>query len=114
MPSCAFTPAAKWCFTAVISVTRSAASISSGLALRPVTTTCRSGAPRRERGDDLGERQIVVAQRDVEFVEHEQADRRVGHHLLRVAARPPAAAATSRARSCVSQVKPSPIVRQTI
>ncbi len=42
MPSCAFTPAAKWCFTGVISVTRSAASISSGLALRPVTTMCRS------------------------------------------------------------------------
>ena len=39
MPSCAFTPAAKWCFTKVISVTRSAASISCGLALRPVTTT---------------------------------------------------------------------------
>ena len=42
MPGCAFTPAAKWCFTSVISVTRSAASISSGLALRPVTTTCRA------------------------------------------------------------------------
>ena len=42
MPSCAFTPAAKWCFTGVISVTRSAASISSGLALRPVTTMCWS------------------------------------------------------------------------
>src|SRR5205809_946917 len=43
MPGCAFTPAAKWCFTSVISVTRSAAAISSGLALRPVTTTCRPG-----------------------------------------------------------------------
>ena len=43
MPSCAFTPAAKWCFTRVISVTRSAASVISALALRPVTTTCRSG-----------------------------------------------------------------------
>ena len=42
IPSCAFTPAAKWCFTATISVTRSAASINSGFALRPVTTTCRS------------------------------------------------------------------------
>src|SRR5204863_9503967 len=42
MPSCAFTPAAKWCFTGVISVTRSAASINSGLALRPVTTMCWS------------------------------------------------------------------------
>ena len=41
MPACAFTPAAKWCFTSVISVTRSAASINLGLALRPVTTTCR-------------------------------------------------------------------------
>jgi hypothetical protein len=39
IPSWAFTPAEKWCFTSVISVTRSAASISSGLALRPVTTT---------------------------------------------------------------------------
>ena len=42
-PSCAFTPAAKWCLTRVISVTRSAASISSGFALRPVTTTWRPG-----------------------------------------------------------------------
>src|SRR6202034_3844106 len=41
MPGCAFTPAAKWCFTSVISVTRSAAAINSGLALRPVTTTCK-------------------------------------------------------------------------
>ena len=43
MPGCAFTPAAKWCFTTVISVTRSAAAISSALALRPVTTTCSPG-----------------------------------------------------------------------
>src|SRR5262249_58538559 len=43
MPGCAFTPAAKWCFTNVISVTRSAAATSSGLALRPVTTTCKPG-----------------------------------------------------------------------
>src|SRR5208282_3867422 len=41
MPGWAFTPAAKWCFTSVISVTRSAAAINSGLALRPVTTTCK-------------------------------------------------------------------------
>src|SRR5262249_4844669 len=40
MPGWAFTPAAKWCFTSVISVTRSAASTRSGFALRPVTTTC--------------------------------------------------------------------------
>src|SRR4029078_246911 len=43
MPSCAFTPCAKWCFTKVISVTRSAASIIGGFALRPVTTMLRSG-----------------------------------------------------------------------
>ena len=42
-PSCARTPAAKWCFTSVISVTRSAAAISAGRALRPVTTTCSPG-----------------------------------------------------------------------
>src|ERR1700722_3114058 len=41
--SCARTPAAKWCFTSTNSVTQSAASIISGLALRPVTTTCRPG-----------------------------------------------------------------------
>src|ERR1700677_2211280 len=39
--SCARTPAAKWCFTSANSVTQSAAAIISGLALRPVTTTCR-------------------------------------------------------------------------
>ena len=43
MPAWAFTPAAKWCFGLPISVTRSATAISSGLALRPVTTTWRSG-----------------------------------------------------------------------
>jgi hypothetical protein len=43
IPSWPFTPARKGCLTRVISVTRSAASISSGLALRPVTTTWRSG-----------------------------------------------------------------------
>ena len=42
IPFCALTPARNGCLTSVISVTRSASSISSGLALRPVTTTCRS------------------------------------------------------------------------
>ncbi len=37
-----FTPCRKGCFTSVISVTRSAISISSGFALRPVMTTCLS------------------------------------------------------------------------
>ena len=82
MPSCAFTPAAKGCFTSAISVTRSAASISSALALRPVTTTCRSGRRACSAGHHLGEVEVVVAQRDVELVEHEQPDGRVGHQLL--------------------------------
>jgi hypothetical protein len=47
IPGCAFTPTAKWCFTTIISVTRSAASISAGRAFRPVTTTCRSGLRSR-------------------------------------------------------------------
>src|SRR5205807_8291636 len=42
IPGCALTPARNGCLTRVISVTRSAASSSSGGALRPVTTTCRS------------------------------------------------------------------------
>ena len=42
MPACALTPARNGWRTMVISVTRSAASISSSLALRPVITTCRS------------------------------------------------------------------------
>ncbi len=42
MPFCAFTPARNGCLIMVISVTRSAASISGSLALRPVTTTWRS------------------------------------------------------------------------
>src|SRR6202011_3820462 len=42
MPCCALTPARNGCLTRVISVTRSAASITSGPALRPVTTTCKS------------------------------------------------------------------------
>ncbi len=40
MPACAFTPLRKGCLIMVISVTRSAASISASGALRPVTTTC--------------------------------------------------------------------------
>ena len=53
MPFCAFTPARNGCFTSVISVTRSAISISSGLALRPVMTTCLSAgfSSRRNVGD---------------------------------------------------------------
>ena len=48
MPSCARTPAAKWCLTRPNSVTQSAASTSSGLALRPVTTTCSPGLRARK------------------------------------------------------------------
>lgn len=50
-PICAFTPARKGCLTSSISVTRSAASISSGLALRPVSTTWVMGgfSSRRKR-----------------------------------------------------------------
>ena len=44
IPSCAFTPARKGCLTSVISVTRSAISISADFALRPVTTTCWLGS----------------------------------------------------------------------
>ncbi len=43
IPFCAFTPERNGCFTCSISVTRSAASISSSLAFRPVTTTCFIG-----------------------------------------------------------------------
>ena len=42
MPCWALTPPRNGCLTRVISVTRSAAAISSGLALRPVTMMCRS------------------------------------------------------------------------
>ena len=85
MPCCAFTPAEKWCFTAVISVTRSAASTSAGLALRPVTTTCRSLRRALQRAaTTLSEIEIVVAQRDVQLVEDDEADRRVGHQFLRL------------------------------
>ena len=44
MPTCAFTPARKGCLISVISVTRSAISMSAGFALRPVTTTCWPGS----------------------------------------------------------------------
>ena len=52
-PGCALMPERNGCLTSVISVTRSAAAISSGLALRPVTTTCRSSrrAPSRAMTD---------------------------------------------------------------
>src|SRR5215831_12378872 len=42
IPACALTPARNGCLTKLISVTRSAASMSSAGALRPVTITCRS------------------------------------------------------------------------
>ena len=112
MPGCAFTPAAKWCFTSVISVTRSAAAISSGLALRPVTTTCSPAPARAQRGDDRLQVEILVAQRDVELVEDDQPE--AGSAISSSAfAQARSAAAMSRVRSCVSQVKPSPIVCQT-
>ena len=44
IPTCAFTPPRNGCFTCVISVTRSAMSISGCGALRPVTTTCFVGS----------------------------------------------------------------------
>ena len=40
----------------------------------------QAGTSRNERRNDFGKRQIVVAKRDVEFVEHEEADRGIGHH----------------------------------
>ena len=73
MPSCAFTPAAKWCLVACISVTRSAAAISSGLALRPVTMTWRSGRRADESRHHFVERQMLVAQGDVQLVQHQQS-----------------------------------------
>ena len=68
-------------------MTQSAASISSGLALRPVTTTCRPGRRATSAATTSASLQIVVAQRDVEFVEHDEADRRVGHHAPGLAPR---------------------------
>ena len=85
MPSCAFTPAAKWCFTSVISVTRSAASISSGLAFRPVTIDMQIGPARFQCRDNALERKIVVAERDVQLVENDEVEARIGHQLLRLA-----------------------------
>src|SRR5277367_3499658 len=42
----------------------------------------QTGSPLNERRDDFGERQIIVAKRDVELVEHEETDRWIGHHAL--------------------------------
>ena len=70
------------------------------------------GATRAQRRRSPVRSEIVVAQRDVEFVEHDQADRRIGHQFAALA-QARSAAAMSRLRSCVSQVKPSPIVCQT-
>ena len=78
MPSWAFTPAAKWCFGWVISVTRSAAARSSGLALRPVTTTWRAGRRAVRVATTRGGVEVVVAERDVELVEDDEAEGGVG------------------------------------
>ncbi len=68
-------------------MTRSAAATSSGLALRPVTTMCRS--LRRAASSaitDARSRQIeiVVTQRDIELVENDKRERRIGHQLARL------------------------------
>ena len=84
MPSCAFTPERNGCFTRLISVTRSAASRSSGLALRPVTTTCRSGRLAEQAVHHLLDRQVVLAQHDVELVEDHEVQVGVGQHAQRL------------------------------
>ncbi len=82
MPFCAFTPAPKWCFTMPISVTRSAASISAaGVASGDDDMKHRPAGLKT--GDHLVQRQIVIAKRDVEFIEHNQTEARIGHHHLR-------------------------------
>ena len=75
------------CLTSFISVTRSAASISSGLALRPVTTTCRSGRLAARASQDLGQGQGVVAEDDVELVQDHQVQLRILQHGLGLAER---------------------------
>ena len=56
----------------------------SGLAFRPVTTTCRSGRRLFKRGDHLIEWQIVVTERDVELVENDETEARIVHQLDRL------------------------------
>ena len=98
MPSCAFTPAAKWCLAWPISVTRSAAASSVGLGVAAGDDDVQVGAAGGERGDDAAEVEVVVAQRDVELVEDRGA-RCVGSAISASAfAQARSAAATSRAQ----------------
>ena len=58
--------------------------MSSGLALRPVTTTCRPVPARAQGSDHRVQVEILVAQRDIELVEDHQPECRVGHELERL------------------------------
>src|SRR3546814_7875545 len=107
-PLCAFTPERKGCLTIVISVTRSAASISASGALRSVMITCFISAWAATNFQHFVHRHIVIAQHDVQFIgqHHVIAGvaiiRLTSSHAVRVTA-------MSRARSCVFPVKSSPI-----
>jgi len=86
----------------------SAASISSCLALRPVSKTWVSGGfefcRKATTSFDI---QIIIAQRDVDLVEHDHAQIRIADQFLAFS-QPAWAAAMSR-RGPASQVKPSPM-----
>jgi len=77
------------------------------LCIAPRHHDMQTGPPRSQRGDDGGKIEIVVAQCDIELIEDDHRQARIGDEFARFA--PGAsAAATSRARSWVSQVNPRP------
>ena len=47
------------------------------------------GPPRSQRGQYLSQRQIVVAQRDIQLIQDQQLNRGIGHQFLRLLKRPP-------------------------
>ena len=71
---------------------------------------CWSAPARLQRRDDLADVEMIVAQRDVELVEHDQPDRRIGHQLARLGPGALGRGDVARRGPGVSQVKPSPSV----
>ena len=75
--SCALMPSRKGCLISSISVTKSAASISSGLALRPVRQTCVIFGFSSNRNVNLINVQVIIAQGDVDFIQQNKLNARI-------------------------------------
>ena len=112
MPCCAFTPAAKWCLVDAHFGHQICCLDQRRLGVAAGDHDMQPFAPRLQRRDHLVKVEILVAQRDVQLVEHQQADRSDRPSVRALWPMPLQRRQCRASESCVSQVKPSPIVCQ--